>query len=48
MNRRTLLKGASLAAAMALATASRSSLGATATPKKIIVIGAGIAGLAAA
>lgn len=33
---------------MALATASRSSLGATATPKKIIVIGAGIAGLAAA
>ena len=48
MNRRTLLKSASLAAAMAAVTASRTGLGATTTPRKVIVIGAGIAGLAAA
>lgn len=49
MNRRTLLKNAGLAAAMAAAaTASRTTLGATTSPKRVIVIGAGIAGLAAA
>lgn len=49
MNRRTLLKNAGLAAAMAAAAAaSRTSLGATTSPKRVIVIGAGIAGLAAA
>lgn len=48
MNRRTLLKHAGLAAAMAAITASRTSLGATMSPKRVIVIGAGIAGLAAA
>lgn len=47
MNRRDLLKGASLT--MVAAMASRASFGATtSSPKKIIVIGAGMAGLAAA
>lgn len=46
MNRRHLLKGAGLT--LAAAMASRASLGATTTPKRIIVIGAGIAGLTAA
>ncbi|VXD01904.1 Amine oxidase [Pseudomonas sp. 9AZ] len=48
MNRRTLLKSATLAAAMAAVSTSQTSLGATRSPKRIIVIGAGIAGLAAA
>jgi len=47
MNRRTLLKSATLAAAMAAVSTSQTSLGATRSPKRIIVIGAGIAGLAA-
>ena len=46
MNRRDLLKGASLS--MIAAMASRASFAATSSPKKIIVIGAGMAGLAAA
>ena len=47
MNRRDLLKGASLT--MVAAMASRASFGATtSSPKNIIVIGAGMAGLAAA
>lgn len=48
MNRRTLLKSATLAAAIAAVSTSQTSLGATHSPKRIIVIGAGIAGLAAA
>ena len=47
MNRRTLLKSATLAAAMAAVSTSQTSLGATRSPKTILVIGAGIAGLAA-
>lgn len=47
MNRRKLLQSASLA--MVAAMASRASFGAvTANPKKVVVIGAGLAGLAAA